>query len=119
MKNKKAIEMNITTIIVVILAILVLVILALYFTGGMKALWEKITGVSGTYNEADVTSARQLCRTFCVVDDEQSFCATPFNLKKGDVTEVKYCDQFPIEAQKSPDCTNFEDLDCGNYRTIE
>lgn len=117
--NKKAVEMNINTIIIVILAILVLVILALYFTGGMKALWGRITGVGGAYNEADVASARQLCRTFCTVNDEQSFCTTQFNLKKGDTTEVKYCDQSPIEAQKSSDCSNFIELDCSKYRTTE
>ncbi len=116
MKNKKAIEMNITTIVVVILALLVLVILALYFTGGMQQLWERITGVAGTYDESEVTSARQLCTTFCVIEDEQSFCSTPFNLRKGEETEVKYCDQDPINAQDSPSCTNFKDLDCSQYR---
>ncbi len=114
--NKKGVELNVTTIIIVILAILVLVILALYFTGGLQTLWKRITGVAGTYNEAEVSSARQLCITYCAVNDEQSFCANPFNLRVGNTTEVKYCDQAPIDAKKSPECINFKDLDCSIYR---
>jgi len=114
--NKKAVELNVTTIIIVILAILVLVILALFFTGCMQNLWKRISGVAGTYEEAEVTSARQLCTTFCAVNDEQSFCTNKFNLRKGEETVLVYCEQFPIEAKKSPDCTNFKELDCSTYR---
>ena len=117
--NKKAVELNIATIIVVILAVIVLVILALYFTGGMQELWKQITGVAGTYDTSEVSSARQLCTTYCVINDEQSFCVTEFNLRKGDATEKKFCNQNPIDAHKSPECTNFENLDCSQYRTSE
>ena len=110
--NKRGQGLNVTTIIIVVLAILVLVILTLYFTGGMQKLWEQITGVAGTYNEADVTTARQLCITFCTTQDEQSFCSYKFNLRKGDAVEVKYCDQYPINAHLSPECTAFRDIDC-------
>ena len=117
--NKKAVEMNVTTIIIVILAVIVLVILALYFTGGMQQLWQRITGVAGTYDESEVASARQLCTTYCAINDEQSFCMTEFNLRKGDTTEVNYCDGSAISAHKSPECNNFATLDCEQYRGSE
>lgn len=114
--NKKGVEINITTIIIVILAILVLVILSLYFTGGMKNLWQRITGVSGAWNEADVTAARQACVTYCGFD-EFSFCAQKFNIRYGNETKSVYCDENPIYANKDPACKEwYGNIDCNLYR---
>lgn len=123
--NKKAIEMNVATIIVVILAILVLVILALYFTGGMKFLWEKITPVPGAYEQTDLEQARIACTTlYCSARDETSFCTHPFSIRvldeKGNVigTETKYCDDSKIGATKEQECISvgFDQIDCSTKR---
>ena len=117
MKDKKGIEMNITTIIVVILAILVLVILSLYFTGGMKTLWEKIKGVGGTWNTADVNAARQNCMAYCGLDSF-SFCTQTFDVHKGNETITKHCDEDPIYASKTDDCKEwFKTIDCAEIRS--
>lgn len=104
--NKRGVEINVATIIVVILAILVLVILALYFTGGMKNLWGKITPVPSAYEKTDVEHAQSACTLYCNSQDKNAFCSHEFNLRKQKTTEteVKKCWESPISAQKLDDC---------------
>lgn len=106
--NKRGVALNITTIIILILAILALVIIALYFTGGMRALWERIRGVGGVWHEADVTSARHACMAFCGVD-EFSFCVNKYSIRRGNETLEKHCDEDPILAHKTPECKRWYD----------
>lgn len=120
--NKKAIEINVATIIIVILAILVLVILALYFTGGMKALWGKITPVPGAYEQTDIEQTRNACTLYCSARDETSFCTHQFTIRtvlEGKVTGTvtKYCDDTEpkgIGAIKQNECISagFDKIDC-------
>lgn len=122
--NKKAVELNVATIIIVILAILVLVILALYFTGGIKFLWGKITPVPGAYEQTDLEQARTVCTLYCSARDETSFCTHKFSVRninnKGEVTgtEIKYCDDPAIGATKEQECrgVGFDKLDCSIKR---
>ncbi|MEM4703135.1 MAG: hypothetical protein QXP53_01485 [Candidatus Pacearchaeota archaeon] len=104
--NRKGAEINITTVIVIILAILVLVILALYFTGGMKSLWEKITGVKGAWDQTDVENAKSVCAVRCTAQDKEFFCTHEFTLKKAksDETGIKKCWEDPIKAYNLPEC---------------
>ena len=46
-KGKKAAEMTIGTIVIIILALVVLVVIIYGFTTGWSNLWEKITGIGG------------------------------------------------------------------------
>jgi hypothetical protein len=96
MKNKKGVEINITTIIILVLAILVLVIVALYFTGGMKTLWDRIKGANTVYNENDVSLAKQLCES----RDISAYCTQKISLPKqgGGEPNQKYCYESPISA---------------------
>ncbi len=69
MLNKRGAEgLPISTIIIVILAILVLVIVAASFTGGMKTMFEKIKSFLGVYSAADEEAARQMCDTWCTTE---------------------------------------------------
>jgi len=107
MRNRKGAEINITTIIVIILAVLVLVILALYFTGGMKSLWQKITGVKGSWDETDVENARTVCAFRCSAEDNEFFCnhENPLRMtNESAAPENKFCWEDPINAQKTDDC---------------
>jgi len=95
MKNKKGVEINITTIIILVLAILVLVIIALYFTGGMKTLWDRIKGTNTIYNENDISMAKNLCETRDIV----SYCSQKISIPMGNGTVSEfYCYQDPIQA---------------------
>lgn len=76
-------QLSIETIIIVILALLVLVIVAASFTGGMKALWDKIVGTT----EIDVASATERCNSICASAGtdaaviKSTFCATSVVIK--------------------------------------
>lgn len=96
LKNKKAVEINITTIIILVLAILVLVILAMYFSGGMKSLWDMIRGRSTLYNQGDVDAAKQLCES----RDDIGYCSqqvTLYNKQNGSAAYY-YCYEYPVNA---------------------
>jgi len=111
-KNKKAVELNVTTIIIVILAVLALVIIALAFTGGMGKMWQTIvsffTGTSGL-------EARQVAQQ-CNLNIGESwfFCCHKHNTRLfGNVTcwqlgpKIGWSD-FDPEAQQVT-CNDFED----------
>jgi len=118
--NKKAVEMNIATIIVVILAILVLVIVALYFTGGMRALWGKITPVPAAWDVTQATQARSACALLCSAQDKTAFCEYTASIDQKDnegnvvATEEFHCWEDPINADKESECVSagFEEDSC-------
>ena len=102
--NKKAVELNVTTIIIVILAILVLVILALYFTGGMKFLWGQITPVPGAWDITQASQARTACTLLCSAQQKTEFCNYEARIDrkddKGNIVETQTlkCWDDPIKA---------------------
>jgi Tfp pilus assembly protein PilX len=113
-KNKRGVEINIATIIILVLAILVLVILALYFTGGMRSLWDRIRGTNTIYNENDISMARQLCESREIV----SFCSQRITIPAANGTSTElYCDDKALGAKpKYSNGTIIKDYDCSLYR---
>lgn len=71
-KNKKAAEMTIGTIIVIILALVVLVVIVYGFTTGWSNLWEKITGFGG--GKDNVQSIVQSCQLACTTSSNYDWC---------------------------------------------
>jgi len=120
MKNKKGAEINITTIIVIILAILVLVILALYFTGGMQSLWNRITPVVPSYDVGDLTRAKSFCVNLCLNKDRIAFCGYEAAIQKRDDngqvigTDTLHCWDSQIAAHKEVECkeAGFDETTC-------
>lgn len=115
--NKKAVELNIATIIVVILAILVLVILALYFTGGMKSLWDQITGKKAAWDTTAIEDAKIACAFYCSSNNIDLFCNHKFLIgrdKDGSPIE-QTCIGDQINAHNLNDCKNagFTKETCG------
>ncbi|UZE93799.1 MAG: hypothetical protein IB618_03465 [Candidatus Pacearchaeota archaeon] len=107
--NKKAVELNVNTIIIVILAILVLVILALYFTGGIQQLWQKIIPIPGAYSQTDIEQTRNACTLYCSAGDKTSFCTHEFTIREMSDGEVigtlpVYCDNNLIKALDEEEC---------------
>ncbi|MCS7134288.1 MAG: hypothetical protein NZ889_00290 [Candidatus Pacearchaeota archaeon] len=108
--QKRGAEINITTIIIIILALLVLVIIALYFTGGMKSLWQRITGAKGAWDQADVEQAREVCKTYCTGLNKEMFCYHDFIIKAtdGKSTVKMRCTDKEIAAYKTEECKRVE-----------
>ncbi len=86
-KNKKGIEINIATIIILVLAILVLVILAMYFTGGMTSLWSQIVGKKVAYTGSALDDAKNKCENIFTIDQ---FCTQKVDLYNSANKTVDY-----------------------------
>ncbi len=78
--NRKG-ALSIETIIVIILALLTLVIIAASFTGGMKNLWERISGIAQTTSgEISFEEAKTRCAEVCN-NAPQSFASTSYLIR--------------------------------------
>lgn len=85
MKNKKGVELNITTIVIVILAVLVLVILALSFTVGLDKMWQSITAFFGGTSSIEAKNIIAQCNLD--PKDDWFFCCKEFESREfGKVT---------------------------------
>jgi len=71
-KNKKAAEMTIGTIIIIVLALVVLVVLVYGFSTGWSNLWEKITAFGG--GKVNVQSVVQSCQLSCTTGSRYDYC---------------------------------------------
>lgn len=90
LKSKKGAELNITTIIIVILAVLALVIIALSFTGGMNQLWEFISGIFGGQAGMQEASAVANCNFYLnLPNDKYSFCCSTQEVRGRGVVTCK------------------------------
>lgn len=104
--NKKAVELNVATIIIVILAILVLVILALYFTGGMKSLWDQITGKKAAWDTTAIEDAKTTCAFYCSSNNPDLFCHHQFQIGRDENGNpvMETCVGDKIKAYDLNDC---------------
>ena len=73
-------SISIETIVIIILALLVLVIVAASFSGGMKALWDKIRGASEPTSEMTLSEATTKCNDICGAN-KLAFCTTSYFVK--------------------------------------
>jgi len=77
MANKRG-AMSIEMIIVIILALITLVVVAAAFTGGMKQLIDKISGVTSAIPEADRLAAKVSCEQYCSAGAKDIYCNPSF-----------------------------------------
>jgi len=114
-KSKRAAEMTIGTLVVIVLAIIVLVVIALGFGMGWSNLWSKITIYFG--GGANVDSVKQACNYACTTSATYDFCILPRDVKLADKTTTltgKTCDWLAQNKKDLGfvDCTNSE-VKCG------
>ena len=69
--NKKAAEMAIGTLVVIVLAILVLVVIAVGFGTGWSNLWSKM---GGYFSPTNVDTIQQSCNIACTTQSQYDFC---------------------------------------------
>ena len=71
-KNKKAAEMTIGTVVVIILALVVLIFLIYGFSSGWNNIWQKILNIGG--GEANVATVIQACQFACSSNNLYDYC---------------------------------------------
>ena len=73
-RDKRAITISTPTVIITILSVLVLLVVALSFTGGMRALIDKVRQVFTGTVEPPIEIARDTCKNRCQFNLIESYC---------------------------------------------
>ena len=84
-KDKKAQNMTLSTIIIIILGIVVLVFLIFGFSTGWGNFWDRIIGIGGRSNLDNVA---QDCQLICASQSTNRWCAEYQTIKYGDRVEA-------------------------------
>lgn len=94
LSDKRGITISTPTVIITILAVLVLLVVALSFTGGMRALVDKIRQVFTGTIEPPIELARDKCQTRCTLQRTQAYCDGVDITVQGNRTEHFNCAQI-------------------------
>jgi hypothetical protein len=94
MVNKKAQNLSLTTIILIVLGIVLLVLLIWGFSTGWGNLWERINFWSGGSN---VDTIKQACDLACSTGSEAKYCSEVKTLKLNEKTIKGSCKNFEDE----------------------
>ena len=78
MDNKRG-AISMEMIIIIILALITLVVVAAAFTGGMKSLMDKISGITSAIPEADRLAAKASCDQYCSAGSKEVYCSPSFS----------------------------------------
>ena len=99
--NSKAMEMAISTLIIIVLGILVLIGLVYMMTGGFKSFKETTDPFTDT---AQSTAVRKACMTACDNTDRLTFCCNNYTLNN---EQIK-CSDARLEIDCSFSCADFQ-----------
>lgn len=109
--EKKAQNITVSTLIIIVLAIVVLVVLVIGFVGGWGNLWGRITSFFGGANNIDTLV--QACQMACGTDAIQDFCSVD-RVVKSDKAGLKVAaDGKEGDALVSPDTAGAVDVKKG------
>ena len=112
-KDKKAAEMTIGTIVVIILALVVLIFLVFGFSSGWNNIWQKILNFGGGSSNAG--SIAQGCQAACATMDKYAYCGQVRTLTLDDKSKfVGSCNTLKNAGieQCNIDCTSFTLKEC-------
>ncbi len=98
--NSKAMEMAISTLILIVIGILVLIGLTYALTGGFKS----FTASSKPFMDTSKsTSIKQACSIACENNDKITFCCGNYTIDSKDIK----CSDSRLEVSCGIDCKNF------------
>ncbi len=100
MKNKKGVELAISTIILLILGILVLIGLVSILVMG----WGNFKMYMGAILGSDTAQAQKLCKIQCSLDNNYDYCCEEKAVKK----ETYTCKDEILKGDCSMDCTTMD-----------
>ena len=88
--NKKGMDISLNFIILAVLALIALIIIALFFTGGLTNLFKQTEEVGSIASEK-VALYKTRCDFYCATDDKQSWC-NPQLPEEFSVEQVENCE---------------------------
>lgn len=102
--NRKAFELSISAIVIIILGVLVLIGLALFLTGGFKDLK---SSTDPFFDTTQSISIKQSCELACQNQDKLTYCCKEYNIDNEKIS----CEDSRLEIACELNCENFE---CSN-----
>lgn len=99
--SKRSMEMIISVLIVIALALLVFGVLAYVFSGGFAKFWNNIKG----YFSSDVDAARNACDNACKTQSKYSYCCVQRDVNFGKVKENVTCMDNRIKQTCDINCS--------------
>ena len=82
LKERKAFQLAISTLVIITLALLVLLALSLAFTGGFKKFMMNLKG----YSVGDIDILSKICQSQCDLRNKYDFCCEQKQLGKEKIT---------------------------------
>jgi len=70
--NKKGMDISLNFVILAVLALIALILIALFFTGGLTELFKQ-TGQTGDISGEQIALAKAECNLYCTTDNEPSW----------------------------------------------
>ena len=101
-KNKRGMELQISTLILIALGIILLIVIVYLLTDGFKKFKRGIDDVSG----AEIDNLKRICDLQCKSESEYSFCCQEREL--GD--EIVTCQDERLDLDCEIDCQGCEDV---------
>lgn len=111
MFSKKGQGISVNYIVIIALALIVLIVIAIYFTGGLDfLLGQQTTIIRGSVSDQQKNIWRGNCRLWCNLGSEESFYLHVFN--KGDDPEIEQyvCNDARINEAEFGNSPNKDDL---------
>jgi len=108
-KKKRAQNISLTTILLMVLGVVVVVLLIWGFSTGWSNMWDKITNFVG--GGSNVEAVKSGCELACTTENKQVWCEEVRTLKKSDGTRLKgSCENFAKSNDLDVSC----DVNCGD-----
>jgi len=107
MKSKKAQNMSLTTILIMVIGIVVVALLIWGFSTGWTGFWEKL----GLFaSKPNVDSVKSACNLACASGSSSQFCAEVRNVINADLTKTKgSCETLSfVDRCSAVECTPTE-----------
>ena len=98
--NKKGFELTISTLVIIILAVLFLIIIVAIMTGGFGKAWATIKG----FLTSDVDSTRKACEAACMTESRHDFCCTQRDVTFTQVKEKVNCTDSRLKVACNINC---------------
>ena len=115
--DKRAQQLTLGTIILIVLGIAVLVFLIFGFSTGWNQLWSKVTEFGGTNN---VDTVRQACALACSAGNTFAYCNEGRTVNYGDkVTQKGSCWDFYNDLDNGPGIDSCSSARCGDSKQID
>lgn len=99
--NKKAFEMTISTVVLMVLAVVLLIGLVLFLTNGFNIFRSSTDPFLDTTQSSSV---KQACLLACHSEDKLTYCCKEYDIDEQEIS----CDDERLELDCSLDCAGFE-----------